>query len=80
MKPSREIRRAAAWLVDQAEAAKAGGGLDVPEGEIAFARQRLKACAAGLLAGFHKPDRLAKVPAPEGQPSPCAEASGDGNV
>lgn len=63
MKPSREIRRAAAWINDQAEATKAGGGLDVPEGEIAFVRQRLKACAAGLLAGFHKPDRIVKTEA-----------------
>lgn len=43
-------------LLAEAEAVKSGAGLEVSPAEIAFAAQRLRACAAGLLAGLHMPD------------------------
>ncbi|KKC24882.1 hypothetical protein [Sphingomonas sp. SRS2] len=58
MKPSPEIAAAVAWLTAEADAVKSGAGLDVPAGELAFAAQRLRACAAGLEAGLHLPDAL----------------------
>lgn len=56
MKVSPDIEAAAAWIFDESNALKSGAGIDVSEGEISFARQRMRACAAGLLAGLFVPD------------------------
>ena len=57
MKPTRDMVRAAVWLEEQAEAVKSGAGIAVTPAEADFARQRIRACAAGLRAGLHRPDR-----------------------
>lgn len=51
-----EIQRAAAFLYEEADKTRSGAGLDVPPAELAFAAQRLRACADSLLAGLHMPD------------------------
>lgn len=48
--------QAAAYLEREAEAVKSGAGVPVDMADLGFAAQRLRACAAGLRAGFHLPD------------------------
>lgn len=50
------IEAAAAWVNAQADQVKSCSGVPVPEADIGFAAQRIRACAAGLLAGLYLPE------------------------
>lgn len=56
MKVSPEIEAAAAWVNAQADEVKSCSAVEVSEAEASFAAQRMRACAAGMLAGLFLPD------------------------